>query len=645
MCGIAGEWNWRDGRPSLDVTAAMIGAIAHRGPEGQTCWLSTDGKLALAHAQLSFFKGAETQPVSNQRGTVFAVCNGEIYNYRELTGLVRQSGIDCDVRADVQVIPYLYELRGPAGFALLRGEFAFALFDTAKQSLYLVRDRFGIKPIYYHAASGAAAFASEIKALFAHPRVPRAFDRDSLATSLFGLTFPGATAFAGIRAVKPGCYVEINGNGVAEKSYWSLRLAPGGSRLDEAALTEDFLGRFDEAVRLRLHGDYPIGAYLSGGIDSSAVVASMVRSGARASKAFTIGFDDKQLDERQAAIDTTKQLGMDHVIVPVRDSDITANFLNSIWQSEIPVINTHGTAKFLLSRAARGHVKAVMTGEGADELFAGYSYFSASATIAATAATGQRPGLRERFTRWWRLFGSRQFVSGFLAVPREKDINRLQHIFGCVPYLGLRSLFYGRFIRGQLSRDFLQHYSPLNVLAALAEELRPVGFGAMPQVNIDRHMALAYDLPAYQLNFLADRQEMAHAIEGRLPFLDNEVAAFAAALPSEALTGAWAEKSLIRRAFAQRLPARAVNAQKKIFLSPPTSVDDMLRSDFAHHLLSPEVTKAAGVFDWRKLATLKAGLKLLPARSGLGTSLRAAMTLVLSVQALHHIFIACGSRN
>lgn len=638
MCGIAGEWNWGGGQPSVDVSAAMIDAIAHRGPEGRTCWLSSDGKLTLAHAQLSFFKGAESQPVSNERGTVFVVCNGEIYNYRELTEMVRQAGIRCDVRADVQIIPYLYELKGPAGFALLRGEFAFALFDAAKRSLYLVRDRFGIKPIYYHAADGAALFASEIKALFAHPRTPRSFDYSSLATSLFGFTFPGATAFSGIHAVKPGCYVEIRSNVVAEKSYWSLRLAPGASRFNEAALTEDFLGRFDEAVRLRLHGDYPIGVYLSGGIDSSAALASMVRSGARAIKAFTISFEDRHLDERQAAVDTTTRLGVDHIIVPVRDSAITANFLNSIWHSEIPVINTHGTAKFLLSKTARDHVKAVMTGEGADELFAGYSYFSAS------VPSTQTPGLRQHLANWSRLFGSRQFVDGFLAIPREKDINRLRNIFGCVPYLGLRSLFYGRFIRAHLSRDFLRYYSPLGALAALAEEVRPVGLSTMPQINIDRYMALGYDLPAYQLNFLADRQEMAHSIEGRVPFLDNEVAAFAVTLPSEALTGEWAGKSLIRRAVAQRLPPRAVNAQKKAFLSPPTSVDDMLRSDWAHHLLSRKVTDAAGIFDWRKLALLRAGLKLLPARSGAGTSLRTAMTLILSVQALHHIFIAGGSR-
>jgi asparagine synthase (glutamine-hydrolysing) len=404
--------------------------------------------------------------------------------------------------------------------------------------------------------------------------VPRRLDYPAFATTLFGLTVPRTSAFSSIKEVKPGCYVEICRGGVPERPYWSLELEPAAGAVDPDALTQNFLDVFDEAVRVRPHGDYPIGVYLSGGIDSSAVLASMVHSGARSIKAFTIGFDDKLLDERQAAVTTTSRLGVEHYVVPVRDKDISDNFLNSIWHSEIPVINTHGTAKFLLSRAVRTHAKAVMTGEGADELFAGYPYFTAG------VPGGRRAGIAQQLANWSQLLGSRQFVSGFLAVPREKDVNRLIALFGCVPYLGLRSLFYGRFIRAHLSRDFLRFYSPLGALAALAEQVAPAKLGAMPQVNVDRFMAAIYDLPAYQLNFLADRQEMAHSIEGRVPFLDNNVAAFAAALPSALLTRDWAGKSFIRKAFAKRLPSATLASQKKIFLSPPTAIDDILRSDW-----------------------------------------------------------------
>lgn len=156
MCGIAGEWDWSGVPRAQGVIAAMIDSLVHRGPEGRTCWFSQDGKLALAYAKLSFFKGAKAQPISNGRNTIFVVCNGEIYNHQELAGLVRQS----ELRSDIEVIPYLYELRGPSSFTLLQGEFAFALYDCEHQSLYLVRDRFGIKPLYYHTTVSSVVFAS-----------------------------------------------------------------------------------------------------------------------------------------------------------------------------------------------------------------------------------------------------------------------------------------------------------------------------------------------------------------------------------------------------------------------------------------------------------------------------------------------------
>lgn len=639
MCGIAGEWDWSSGPRERNVIGAMIDSLAHRGPEGQACWFSPDGKLALAHAQLSFFKGAEYQPVSNRQNRIFVVCNGEIYNHRELSRLVRQAGINCDVRSDIDIIPYLYELHGPSSFARLQGEFAFALYDSENQSLYLVRDRFGIKPLYYHTSGSSVIFASEIKALFANPRVPRMLDNASVATKLFGITIPGSTAFSTIQEVKPGTYLELSATRTSEQVYWSLRLEPAGRPEDPETLARNFLHLFDEAVRVRFQGDYPIGAYLSGGIDSSVVLSSMVQSGSGDIKAFTIAFEDQLLDESGTAARTASRFGVEHHILRVSDKDIAENFVQSIWHSEIPVINSHGTAKFMLSCAASVHVKAIMTGEGADELFAGYPYFGAN------YGAGQPRGTRQQFASWYQLLGSGQSFSGLLPIAREKDIDRLRRLFGCVPYLGLRALFYGRFIRAHLSEDFLRYFSPPGALELLAEELRPVKIGTMTPTNADRFLALKYDLPAYILNFLADRQEMAHSIEGRVPFLDNNVVEFAAALRDEALVGESAGKKLIRTAFARRLPPEALVSRKKVFLAPPTAVDEILRSEWAYHLLSRAVTDAVGIFDWRKLTLLRAGLKILPAHSGVGTAMRSLLTLVISLHALHHLFIVGKSSS
>jgi asparagine synthase (glutamine-hydrolysing) len=638
MCGIAGEWDWRGEPRAPNVLATMIAALAHRGPEGRTCWFSPDGELALAYARLSFFKRAEAQPVSNGRKTIFVVCNGEIYNYQELTGLVHQSGLDFDVRSDIAVIPYLYEVRGVSSFALLRGEFAFALYDSEKQSLYLVRDRFGIKPLYYHISGSSVRFASEVKALFTNPLVPRLLDNASLATKLFGITLPGNTAFSTIREVKPGSYLQLSATDICERPYWKLRLEAARHPDDLATLARNFLDLFDEAVRVRLHGDYPIGAYLSGGIDSAAVLSSMVRSGARSIKAFTISFEDKLLDESQIAVNTASGLGVEHHLVPVRDREIAENFLHSIWHSEIPVINCHGTAKFMLSRAASAHVKAIMTGEGADELFAGYAYFGAN------DRGGAPTGVQEKFANWYHLFGSREFVSGFLSIPRKKDIDRLMPLFGCTPYLALRALFYGRFIRALLTDDFRHYFSPLGALELVAEDFRSAKVKAMTPTNADRFLALKYDLPAYILNFLADRQEMAHSIEGRVPFLDDNVVAFAAALRDEALIGQAAGKKLIRAAFATRLPTETLASKKKIFLAPPTAIDEILRSEWAHQLLSRAVTDVVGIFDWRKLTLLRTSAKIMPAHSGAGAAVRSLLTLIISLHALHDLFVLGRSR-
>jgi len=639
MCGIAGELDWRGGRREASVIAAMIESLAHRGPEGRSCWFSPDGKLALGHARLSFFKGAEAQPVSNRRGTIVAVCNGEIYNHRELAGLVREAGIECDIQSDVEIIPYLFELRGVDSFALLRGEFAFALYDSRDQALYLVRDRFGIKPLCYHAAGNLLLFASEAKALFADPRVPRMLDHASLATKLVGITLPGTTAFAKILEVKPGCYVEATEARFSERPYWSVKWTTPARRTDGETLAREFRDLFDEAVRVRLHGDFPVGVYLSGGIDSSAVLASMVHDGVRSPKAFTIAFDDKALDESQAARATAARLGVEHHVLRVRNSDIAENFRQSLWHSEIPVINAHGTAKFLLSRAASPHVKAIMTGEGADELFAGYPYFGAS------VGSGQRQGMARQLAGWSRLLWSRQFGTGFLSIPRAGDIAALNRLFGSAPHLGQRALFYARFIRAHLSREFRPCFSPASALRTLAEDLRSAQAEPMTSTNADRYLALRYDLPAYILNFLADRQEMAHSIEGRVPFLDDKVFAFASALGEESLVGEWGGKRLIREAFADRLPPATLASRKKIFFAPPRAADEILRSEWALHLLSREVTEAVGIFSWKRLLSLRMVLKLSSPRWGGGAALRSLLILIVSVHALHDLFVVGGSRR
>ena len=279
-------------------------------------------------------------------------------------------------------------------------------------------------------------------------------------------------------------------------------------------------------------------------------------------------------------------------------------------------------------------IKGVMTGEGADELFAGYPYFSRN------EAESDQSKDRQSLANWWRLFGSSQLISGLLPMVRPKDVARLRSLFGCAPYLGVRSLFYGRLVRRLLNPEFRPYFSPIATLESVAKELRSVNGEVMTPTNVDRLLALKYDLPAYILNVLADREEMAHSIEGRVPFLDDKVVAFASKLGDEALVVKAAGKGLIRMALAQRLPRETLTKRKQLFLAPPAAVDEILRSEWAADLLSKTVTDAVGVFDWKKLSRLRAITKVAPAHSGAGSAMRALLIFAISLHGLHHLFIA-----
>jgi asparagine synthase (glutamine-hydrolysing) len=250
-----------------------------------------------------------------------------------------------------------------------------------------------------------------------------------------------------------------------------------------------------------------------------------------------------------------------------------------------------------------------------------------------------------RLAGWWRLFGSGQLLSGLLPIPREKDLQRLRSLLGCTPFLGMRALFYARLIRRLLNPEFLRFFSPLAALASVGQELRSADVGELTPTNMDRLLAIKYDLPSYILSYLADREEMAHSIEGRVPFLDDSIVAFASALPDAALIGEASGKQLIRLAFADRLPPRALASRKRIFLAPPSAVDDILRSEWADHMLARPVSDAVGVFDWRKLAWLRAGVRIVPAYSGAGIAMRAMLIFVISLHALHELFIVGRSRS
>ena len=377
MCGIAGLYAGEDQAVSLTELGRMIAMLGHRGPDGYG--LYRDERVGLGHARLSLVDLAGgAQPMEQGDGTLWLSFNGEIFNYLELRRSLTALGHRFKTQSDSEVILHCYARYGERCWRMLNGQFAFALWDRRRRRLWLVRDRLGILPLYYARAGKALLFASEAKALFAGGRLAPRLDAQSVAESFcFWSPLPGGSAFAGVAAVKPAHALAIDADlSIREQIYWqpSPAGAAAPASLDEAAeRLEEALGR---AVDFRLRADVPVGAYLSGGLDSS-VIGSLAaeRVGGRL-VSFGIGFEDARFDEsaEQAAI--ARHVGSLHHALRCDGAAIAASLQDVVWQCETPLLRTSPVPLYLLARRVReAGIKAVLSGEGADELLAGYAIF------------------------------------------------------------------------------------------------------------------------------------------------------------------------------------------------------------------------------------------------------------------------------
>lgn len=637
MCGIAGAFipsnvGWLEPRELLP----MIGAIAHRGPDGMDYWINGTHTAMLMHARLALVDpDGGRQPLCNEIGSVWLTCNGEIYGYQETSAELKAKGHRFRSNCDVEVIPHLFEEHGPGAFAKLRGEFAFALYDHKQHELYLVRDRFGVKPLYYAHVGDAIVFGSELKSVLSYPSLPAELNHEYIRGLMAGISLPEETILKDIDEVPPGHFVRISARGVSVQPYWSLALNGHERTTVPQQVGEEYSELFDEAVRLRLHGDAPVGAYLSSGVDSSAVVDAMARHANADVKAFTIRFEDPKLDETPIATRVASVCGVEHHLVDVSNQALADNFRPSLWHSEIPVFNTHGTAKFLLSRACRPHVKAVLTGEGADETLAGYAMYRHHMLLDERRKSGERDvtvQIKEMIAR-------EGILAGLLPVTSYRKKAMVEAIFGCYPYAALRALTSERFMGHFFQREFADAYPIEAALRRLADALPVEKLDGLPPSTASRYISLKCDLPAYNLNYLGDRQEMANSIEGRLPFLDNAVTDFAFQLPPSALHTIKEGKLPLRSAMANRLPNYVHQGSKRVFWAPVSAVDTLMHNGFCEVALSPEVVQDVGVFNPARIALAKKLIRVFPANSKIGTGLRTLLTCATSLHLVNDMFV------
>ena len=637
MCGIAGEFAFEREQVTVDA-GRMMAALRHRGPDSNGHYLSPARNVLLVNTRLAIVDvGGGTQPLTNEDGSVQITFNGEIYGFAALARQLESRGHRLRTRCDTEVIVHLYEEYGEAFVEHLRGEFAFALYDRRQHTLWLGRDRFGVKPLYYASSPRSLLFGSEIKAIFSSPVIKRELNPSFIYSYLHGLLPPDETAFLGVRQVEPGCLLRVTAAGVEPRRYWQPRFAERPEAADSKVAVresvEEFRRLFDEAVDLRLQGDQEPGVYLSGGLDSRAVATQAARLSSRPMKAFTVAFDDPDFDESAGAAATAQQHGLDHHVVTIPAAGLTSHFVRSLWHCEMPVVNGHGAAKLLLSGLASQQVKSVLTGEGADELLAGYDLFRHQALIESVRREPRNPALRAQMRRF---LGSVDLLSGTVRTKDYAEYDRVVELFGAYPYPALRALKLGRWIRALLSRECIRSigdFDPLEQLAAGWSSRRLAGDDPL---SATQDFLFRTQLPSYILNCLGDRMEMANSVEGRVPFLDHKLAEFAFGLPRSLKVRDGQGKVLLREALGQSHPAYRV--AKKAFLSPAATLDLRNGKSPLARYLDRRVIEECGIFNPARLRTLKHAQPLLRKGSNSRVRCEGLLTFAISVHALHELF-------
>ena len=542
MCGICGLLA-PSGRPDPALVERMNAALVHRGPDEGS--VDAFGRCVLGHRRLRVIDLATGgQPVANEAGDVVAVFNGELYNFRELRAELE--GHEVRGSGDTPVIPHLYEESGPDFVSRLEGMFAVALWDAARERLVLARDRVGKKPLLWTQLSdGTLAFASELKALLRLPDVRREVDPEALDAYLALQYVPAGTALRGVEKLPPGHLLVAEDGAVRVERYWSL--APRDERLEETEWLERVRETVGAAVRRRLVADVPLGALLSGGIDSSIVVAEMARAGGRV-RTFTVGFGDERYDERAYARAVAERYGTEHEEIVV-EPDVTELLPRLARSFDEPLGDEAALPELVVSELARQRVTVALTGDGGDEAFAGYERYAAVGLAGRVAVPGV--GTAARGLRWVgrREPRSRANRAGRLlelgALPAAERYGRLMEVFPAE-------------LRAQLwEPGFVARPRPSWELLGPVEE----GVSGLQRLDVRTY------LPG-DLLLKADIASMAHSLELRSPLLDHAVLELGVSLPHSLKVDGRRGKVALRRAFADALPPAVARRGKTGFGVP-----------------------------------------------------------------------------
>lgn len=639
MCGIAGFFNgiWSN-QVAEGIISRMISTLRHRGPDELGAYLSPE--LVMGHARLSII-GLDngTQPIGNEDGSLWIVYNGEAFNYLELKEWLLHAGHHFTTDTDTEVVLHLYEELGPSCLKKINGQFAMAIWDARRKELFLARDRMGIRPLFFTEHAGRFFFASEIKALFTVPGMLREIDLEALRQVFtFWTTIPPRTVFKGVQQLLPGHYLIVKDGNAQQKRYWSApHWIPDHAwqgRIEEAQ--EELGTLLKDAVRLRLRADVPVGAYLSGGLDSSIITALVSKHFNNRLKTFSMSFEQAAFDETPFQQELVSFLGSDHQQIRITNREIRDHLPEVIWHCEKPLLRTAPVPLLVLSRLVRkNQFKVVLTGEGADEVFGGYNIFKEAKVRAFWGRqphSSLRPLLLEKLYPY--VFANpargRAFLQNFYAV-KPGDLEDLLFSHRIRWENGQRNTV---FFSDQL-RSSLGEGSPLEDVARRL----PPGFAQWDSFSKAQSLEMDIFMSNYLLSSQGDRVAMANSLEIRLPFLDYRIIEFAARLPSRWKLRGLNEKYILKRTFRDLLPETICQRPKQPYRAPireaffggggETYVDE---------LLSEAAVKRSGYFHPGRVNHLVA--KYRRGDSALTSETQnMALIGILSTQLVHQFFV------
>jgi len=652
MCGIAGIFHRNPQQPIDSQLLVNMAAIQyHRGPDNFGYSNPANIGMGMSHARLSIIDLNEErgrQPLVDPEGNYWLVHNGELYDFQRIRAQLTAMGSRFSSKSDSEIIIHLYAHYGiEKTLEYLRGEFAFALYDKNDDSLYLVRDRFGVKPLYWTETSDGIVYGSELKVLFAHPKVKRELSAEGTYHQLIQVMVPGTTAFNDIHQVPPGHIVKIqrrdNQLKVSQQKYWDIDFPVAGEYVnhhDEQYYIDGVRENLLEAVQHRLNADVPVGCYLSGGIDSCSILGLSAAARQDPVKAFTIGFDSSDYDETPIATEMAQMTGAEQIIMKTSAEHLYDNFDRTIWHTERTIYNTLAVAKLLMSETVqKNQYKVVLTGEGSDELFAGYPAFRQDMFL--YGLDDLPSSLR---SEWQQSLEANNSLFKGAMLPREAfNSAAMSNTVGFTPTCLQNWLGCHEFAMQLINPEWRAKLATYDAGAAIANTFDSNQLDGRHPLDKAQYVWIKTMLEGQILTWGGDRVDMANSMEARPAFLDHHLAKFATTVPPQLRIKGATEKYVLREAMKGLLPETLYKRQKFAFMAPPAHTDKAkwaMMMNLMNEFASDQAVESAGLLDKNAINNLLSSHDDPNMSRETKVQLDAVLNHVLGLQMMYKHFVA-----